>query len=824
MEAVLFLIVTGCAVAGFVWLGRISRRISDLQTGQTELLQRMDFLTSRIGSLKTDSEVNALSENAAPVLQVPLASVAVPARPSVKPPPVPLQVEAISDAPPPVAAPPPYDEDLSGGWEVPRSRLAESVHETLLKIWNWILVGEEHRKPGVSAEVAIASTWLLRLFVLALGGFVASFIALSIRNNLLPPWVRIIFIMVGGAALIFAGIRLLGRRYSLIGHGLMAGGILVLYLASYAAGPYYGIFDDHSASASFAMMVAVSVVSAVLAVRKDSLLSAVLGIAGGFGAPLILKTAEVDYGGLYGYLLILNLAIVCIAMKKEWRLLNYLAFILTYLLFAVSLWDYRTDDFLLVIIFLVLLFVVHSSLVFIRNLIDEKESTALEVLHMTANALLFAYFAYSLIDERFGRPYPAVLTSLLAVFYSLHAYIFLRKSLVDKPLMMGFSGLACLFIALTLPIAMDKGSLTMSYSLLALMFLWVGRKIESNFIQSMGGLLYVVVFIRLVGGLGTDFDPNPARKMAFDQYLPLMVKRLFTYGVSVASFIGACILQKSRIGVRHDFAVTLENDTPEVIKRSVASDILYWVGVLTGFMFLLLELNSVFSYYVPVRQTALTALWAGMGLYFLWSYTSFRKRDSLVVSAINAFAAVALIKLLLLDLAGWRLNHRWVYGVQYDYLDAGMRAMDFAVVITLFGIIWKVMRRRKSWTPTGFFGYAGVFMLLIYATLELNSLLYFKLRAFQDGGISVLWALFAVIYVLIGIRKDLKLLRYAGLALFAVVAVKVVTVDLASMEIFYRMLAFLVIALALLGGSFAYIQSGSRVGRSGIRGRGRDEG
>ncbi len=45
-------------------------------------------------------------------------------------------------------------------------------------------------------------------------------------------------------------------------------------------------------------------------------------------------------------------------------------------------------------------------------------------------------------------------------------------------------------------------------------------------------------------------------------------------------------------------------------------------------------------------------------------------------------------------------------------------------------------------------------MLFVYLTLELNSFLYWKLRTFQAGGISVLWALFAVVFVGSGIFKS----------------------------------------------------------------------
>jgi len=803
----LFLMMVLISCVGFYYLSKLLREMHLLKIDQTEILQRLEFLKRRLDRLGKGGGDEAPPVAAPDALPGP--PVVLPAADQLEPPPVPKSVAAGMDSSPPVSKLPPYGGD--DAWVRPKSKLVESVSEILRKMWNWFLVGEEFRKPGVSAEVAIASTWLLRLFVLALGGAVASFIPLAIRRHLLTPEAIVALVFAGGGVLTWLGCRLIGRRYNLIGHGLMGSGILVCYLGAYAAGPSsYGLFGAASAAASFAMMVVVAVLSAFLAVRMDSLLAAVFGIAGAFGAPLILKTAAVNFAGLYGYLLILNLAIVSIALKKEWRLLNYLAFILTYLLFGQSMEGYQDSDFLVVMIFLGLFFVIHSSLVFLRNLMDEKESTVLEVLHMTANALLFAYFAFDLIDDGFGRPYPAILTSLMAAFYAGHAYIFLKKSLVDRRLIITFAALSCLFLTLTLPVLVDKESLTMCFALLALMFLWLGRKIESNFIQMIGNLLYTIVFMRLLWGLGTGFGGDPSRGMAMGDYLSVMLERLWKYGASVASLIGACVLQRTPIGVKHEFAFTAENDTPEFVKRTLASDLFYWVGVLVGFMFLMLEMNLLMSYFKPVRQTVLTALWVLMGLYFMWSYMLFRKRDSFSISAMNAFALVAAIKLILLDLAGWRLNHRWVYGSVYDPFEASMRALDFALVIAMLYIIWRTMSARKSWIPAAVFGYGAVFLLLFYSTLELNSYLYFVLREFQYGGISVLWAIYAVIFVGIGIWKELRLMRYTGLVLFAIVAIKVPVIDLASMEVFYRMLAFLVIAIAMLGGSFAYLHSGSK--------------
>ena len=49
-------------------------------------------------------------------------------------------------------------------------------------------------------------------------------------------------------------------------------------------------------------------------------------------------------------------------------------------------------------------------------------------------------------------------------------------------------------------------------------------------------------------------------------------------------------------------------------------------------------------------------------------------------------------------------------------------------------------------------------------------------------------------------------MRYAGLTLFAVVAWKVFFVDLARLDQFYRIVAFLLLGVLALCGSFVYLR------------------
>ena len=77
----------------------------------------------------------------------------------------------------------------------------------------------------------------------------------------------------------------------------------------------------------------------------------------------------------------------------------------------------------------------------------------------------------------------------------------------------------------------------------------------------------------------------------------------------------------------------------------------------------------------------------------------------------------------------------------------------------------------------------------------------------MPAGISILWSLFAIIFIAFGISKRIGGLRGIGLALFVIVSGKVAFYDLKDMEIIYRIIALLVIGLTLLLGSFAYLKS-----------------
>jgi uncharacterized membrane protein len=172
-----------------------------------------------------------------------------------------------------------------------------------------------------------------------------------------------------------------------------------------------------------------------------------------------------------------------------------------------------------------------------------------------------------------------------------------------------------------------------------------------------------------------------------------------------------------------------------------------------------------------------------------------------------AASLVVLVKLFAIDVPAWSLTERGLYAGPYSMHDAGLRLLDFGVVIAFLAVAFGTLSRRApAEEAASVFAIGALGVLFIYTSLELNTLLAAYLPGMRAGGISILWAVFAFCWLLRGIWRNEKGMRYAGLVLFAIVIGKVFFSDLATLDQFYRIIAFIVLGMVVLAGSFIYLK------------------
>src|SRR6266511_2406452 len=111
----------------------------------------------------------------------------------------------------------------------------------------------------------------------------------AVEHGWLVPAVRMTIGVAVGAALLAGAELRISQRYRVTAQALAAGGTVTLFATFWAA---HALWHLVPALATFGLLALVAAVAVLLAVRRDALVVAVLGLADGFATPWLLSTGE----------------------------------------------------------------------------------------------------------------------------------------------------------------------------------------------------------------------------------------------------------------------------------------------------------------------------------------------------------------------------------------------------------------------------------------------------------------------------------------------------------------------------------------------------
>lgn len=345
----------------------------------------------------------------------------------------------------------------------------------------------------------------LGLVILFIGvAFLVKYVAATVT---IPIELRLAGVVLADLALLAWGWRL---RASHRGIGLPVQGtaIAILMLVVFGAFQRYGLIP---AGFAFALLVALTVFTCLLAVLQDAVWLAAFGIVGGFACPLLVATGQGNHIALFSYYALLNAGVLALALKRSWRLLNLLGFVFTFVVGAA--WGglrYTPDHYLSAQLFLILFFLFYVGIALAyagrrqASLKDYADATLLLGTPLLASSLQ----AGLVKDQPFGLAFSAL---ALGGFYLALALILRRRA--DgrwRVVVETFTAIGVVFGTLAIPFAVDGRWTSGAWALEGAGFVWVGLRRRQRLTCMFGLLLQMGAWISFANA-ATGLDPVAAQ-------------------------------------------------------------------------------------------------------------------------------------------------------------------------------------------------------------------------------------------------------------------------------------------------------------------------
>jgi len=380
------------------------------------------------------------------------------------------------------------------------------------------------QESDLNLESRIGSHWLNRIGIAALLIGIAYFLKFAFDNNWIGPAGRVTIGILAGIAMVAWSERFRTRGYNAFSYSLKAVGLGALYLSLWAAFQVYNLIPS---GVAFIMMFAVTAATSAMALAQEAQILAAFALAGGFSTPLLLSTGQNRELALFAYVTILDVATLVLVTFKPWRRLLVMSYAGTLILYVGWYATFYTRPQVGLTLGFATLFFAIFAIAPLVALQPEEEIPVFAVIPAALafiNAGVYFFQVYVMIEE-IDKTYMAWFALGLA-----GVYIFLSRQVHNRKLSAGTSeilyflhlAVAIGFITIAIPIRLDAHWITIGWFIEAGVLLWVGNRIQSDFLNvfALGALALGVVRLLLIDNFETT-------QLIFNM-------RMATYAVAVA--------------------------------------------------------------------------------------------------------------------------------------------------------------------------------------------------------------------------------------------------------------------------------------------------
>ena len=672
-------------------------------------------------------------------------------------------------------------------------------------------------------EAILGLNWIAIVGAVALVIGIGFFLKIAFENNWINQTGRVLLGVIVGLGLMVIG-EYFQRRYPGWAHAVTGGGISTLYLSIYSS---FGFFQIIGVIPAFAILAILVLSSGFLSLRYESKTIAILGLFGAFLTPVLLSGHIEEnlnsYVMLSMYIILVDLGILIVSSLRNWRYFILIGMIASYLIIGghpvvedliVSDLGFSTLIVAQVLITSVFLIFVGSTTLF--HIFFRREPNRLDLSIMILNALFFYSISLSIWQQY--QSWYGLITILASIFYFAIGYLVVRRTGQPSVTSLYSFSISLIFFTISIPVQLTGAWLILAWFAEGSVLIWLGFVLKVWRTRVFGLGLLVISSIALLGW-ATDVPTN-SQKIFINEFFAN-----FVFGV-MSLYVSAYLYYRFGNNLLHRWEIK--------IARYLRSPIHLFLVALANFMTVLAITVEMISYSRAQDMVSeahimfsITGIWSVYFAILLW--IGFWRRSSYIRSLSLGLIVVTIFKFLVLDtLAGIQVN----YPLFPDFVP--VLNVLFGVSITLIvsmGSSAYLYRRhintlgsRETRISNALLGLLNLLLIWVL-TVEIIRFFDSRVIAFgQDNQsakhlvLTVLWSLYAMSVICVGIWKQVRNIRLTGLVMLFLVVVKLFVFDVFLLEQGYRVAAFVTLGVLLLATGLIY-QRYSQMIRGFIFGR-----
>src|SRR5215213_8267938 len=464
----------------------------------------------------------------------------------------------------------------------------------------------------------------------------AFFLKYAFDNRWIGELGRVSIGITFGIAMSLAGFRYQRRGWRIFSQILTAGGIVLLYLSTYAAFGYYHLVGQKTAFAFLAILIAEA---AALSLLYNAPAIAIMALIGGLLTPVLLHSDRDQYRSFFTYLVVLDAG--ALALLKHWRGLSSIAYYGTQLLFWI--WydeNYHHQKRGAVLVFQTAIFFLFLLAHLARELIRREAATLEDAMLLLVNPFVFFATAYHLLNPT-HHDWMGAFALLMALLYAGVAKILLERGVKSRREILLLIAVALTFVTIAIPIQLRSNWITIAWAVEGVAILWAGLEIQSVRLRAHAFALFGLAFFKFLFW-DTPYGYRPA-------FIPVFNRYFLSSLVVVGCYVAAVYLFE-RAGKRNlvDARVTK-------LVLALCAALAFWllISIETYTYFIgraLAEKSSEAAAHERwLGQMALSVLWAAYAAAL--AAFGFVRRVAVARWASLALFALTIIKAMLVDIA-----------------------------------------------------------------------------------------------------------------------------------------------------------------------------